>query len=87
MNAIGTPSFIAPEVFTGKYGKEVDIWSLGVTIYYLASGKLPYNGIDTQDVINKIANDAVKIPDGISDDLKDLLSKMLKKDPNERIDV
>lgn len=87
MSLIGTVLFLAPEVFTGNYGKEVDIWSLGVTIFYLATGKLPFLGIDTQDTATKIINDEVKFPDTISDDLKDLLSKMLEKDPEKRIDV
>lgn len=73
MNMIGTPFFIAPEVFTGIYGKECDIWSLGITLFYLATGKLPYMGIDTKDTMNKIINDEVKFPDSISPDLKDLL--------------
>jgi serine/threonine protein kinase len=70
---IGTPFFIAPEVFTGIYGKECDIWSLGITLFYLATGKLPYMGINTKDTMNKIINDEVKFPDSISPDLKDLL--------------
>jgi calcium-dependent protein kinase len=40
----GTPYFISPEVLNGDYGKECDIWSFGVVLYFLLSGKYPFDG-------------------------------------------
>merc|ERR1712032_916633 len=50
---VGSPSFIAPEVLSGKpYNKECDVWSCGVIMYMLVSGTAPFPGC-TQDAILK----------------------------------
>ena len=46
MDIAGTPYYIAPEVLSYKYGKECDIWSLGICIYQLLTGKMPFNAKD-----------------------------------------
>lgn len=50
----GTPYYIAPEVLSYNYGKECDIWSLGVCIYQLLTGKMPFNAKDQDSLFNKI---------------------------------
>ena len=50
----GTPYFISPEVLSGDYGKECDIWSCGVVLYVILSGKYPFDGSGRAEVFSKI---------------------------------
>jgi len=45
LEACATPYYIAPEVFQGNYSKRCDIWSLGIVLYQLMVGKLPFDGM------------------------------------------
>lgn len=51
---IGTPYYIAPEVLKCDYGKECDIWSIGVICYILLSGFAPFNGDTTNEILQAI---------------------------------
>ena len=46
MDVAGTPYYIAPEVLTGVYGHACDIWSMGVCLYQILTGDLPFTGED-----------------------------------------
>ena len=48
--AVGTPVYMAPEVWARDYGKECDIWSLGVTLYQLLTGEFPFTGRDMEEL-------------------------------------
>lgn len=50
----GTPYFIAPEVLTGDYGKECDIWSYGVVLFLVLSAQYPFDGNSRAEVFAKI---------------------------------
>ena len=50
----GTPLYMAPEVIKGSYGKEADIWSLGVLLYMLVSGYFPFQAHGNAALFNKI---------------------------------
>jgi polo-like kinase 1 len=85
----GTPNYIAPEVIEGKVGHsyEVDIWSLGVVIYTLIIGKPPFETSNVKKTYSRIKNNSYSFPDHvpISDAAKDLIKKILIKDPKKRL--
>jgi calcium-dependent protein kinase len=85
LDIAGTPYYIAPEVLTGKYGKECDVWSLGVCLYQLLTGYMPFDGNSQPEVFAKIRQGVFKMPKKLSDQCKDLLSKMIEVDPKKRI--
>jgi len=57
---VGTPFYVAPEVLNGDYDFECDNWSLGVIMYVLLSGYLPFYGKNESEVFAKIKSGAVK---------------------------
>ena len=81
----GTPFYIAPEVLDSEYGVECDIWSLGVVIYQLLTGNMPFDGKSLDGIFNSIRKGVFKMPDNLSVEAKDLISKMIRIDPNLRI--
>ena len=93
-DAYGTLSYAAPEVIQKyDYNKTIDIWSLGVILYFLICGYLPFN--DKNNNVSKIVDDITKanikidvnIWSRLSVHAKDLVMKCLEKDLNERINI
>ena len=79
--------YIAPEVMEQKYSPTCDIWSIGIIIFQMFFGELPYKDTnDFKDYINNIKS-TYNICDNISNEFKDLLDKMLNKNPSRRITV
>lgn len=68
-------------------GKAVDLWALGVTLYCLVYGNVPFLASSVPAVYEKIKNDEVVFPNHpyISDELKHLILNLLAKDPHQRI--
>ena len=81
----GSPIIMAPEILEGEdYNDKCDIWSLGITIYYLYKKDLPYKGKCEAKILKEIKKLGPSVLDKINDKyLKDLLSKMLKIDPDD----
>ena len=50
----GTPYFLSPEILKKVYGKECDMWSLGILLYLLLSGEFPFDGNSRVEVFEKI---------------------------------
>lgn len=90
-NTAGTPAFMAPEALSTsrhKYsGKAADIWAMGITLYAFVYGKLPFHDDNIVVLYDKIRTAPLSFPPipFVSDDLKDLLSLMLEKNPALRI--
>ena len=86
---IGSPYFIAPEVIDKKYTNKCDIWSIGIILYFIISKKKPFTGFSLKEIFNSIKEDEINLKTGafnfVSDELKDLLKKLLTKNPDERI--
>lgn len=51
---VGTPYYVAPEVLSGAYGPECDTWSLGVVLYAMLSGNLPFGGENNAEILRRI---------------------------------
>nr|CAH0098595.1 unnamed protein product [Daphnia galeata] len=87
----GTPAFHAPEELgVGKFhGKAADIWAMGITLYFFVYGVLPFNDTNIFALHKLIQQEELRFPDenSISTKLKDLLVRMLCKDPNQRITI
>ena len=58
----GTPYFIAPEVLGGSYAKECDIWSFGVLLYLILSGKYPFDAGNRTELFDKIKRGDFSFP-------------------------
>ena len=88
---IGTLVYCSPEVLYGEYNKSCDIWSCGVIMYYLLSGRFPFEGENQEEIINKIYESKFdfnkKYFNDISEEAKDLISKCLKNQPAKRITI
>lgn len=84
----GSPAFMPPEL-CGKHqevsGKAADIWSMGVTLYCLKYGKIPFNRPTVLEIYEAIKSDDPCIPDGEDPAFVDLMTVILEKDPEKRI--
>ena len=85
----GSPCYASPEMVCGnKYnGYKIDIWSCGIIIFAMICGYLPFEDPNNEILFKKIMKCKVDYPEYLSDDVLDILNKILVIDPNKRINI
>jgi len=85
----GTTSYMAPEVLKGRYATECDMWSLGVMVYFMLSGALPFKGRTDAEKEAKIQAGSFSFSapawGSVSEDGKDFVKQLLVSDPSKRM--
>ncbi|KAJ3671445.1 hypothetical protein LUZ60_007524 [Juncus effusus] len=88
-DVVGSPYYVAPEVLLKCYGPESDVWSAGVILYILLSGIPPFWAETEAEIFKQILKGKLDFESEpwplISDDAKDLVRKMLERDPSRRL--
>ncbi|KAG5743916.1 hypothetical protein H9Q72_013219 [Fusarium xylarioides] len=82
----GTPEYLAPELLMGQgYNKTVDWWTLGVLLYEMLTGLPPFYDENTNEMYRKILSEPLHFSDVVPPAAKDLLTKLLNRNPEERL--
>ena len=83
---LGTVEYMAPEIILGKkYGKAVDWWSFGALGFDLMTGNPPFRGQNNAKIQDNIVKQKLVMPYFLGPDAKDLLTRLLRKDPSKRL--
>ena len=84
----GSPAFLPPEL-CGKHGEisgsAADIWSMGISLFCLKFGRIPFNREGVLEIYEAIKTEEARIPEGESPEFVDLMRRILEKDPEKRI--
>ncbi|TFK80522.1 Pkinase-domain-containing protein [Polyporus arcularius HHB13444] len=85
----GTTGYAAPEMLMAKkyLGPEVDVWSLGVILFTLLTGTLPFDDDDESVMRDKVIKGVYEDPEWLSDEARDLLANILEVDPTKRLTI
>uniref|UniRef100_UPI00398F5A9F serine/threonine-protein kinase PLK4 isoform X2 n=1 Tax=Pristiophorus japonicus TaxID=55135 RepID=UPI00398F5A9F len=84
----GTPNYIAPEIAThSAHGLESDVWSLGCMLYTFLVGKPPFDTDTVKNTLNKVMLADYEMPAFISNEARDLIYQLLRKNPADRISL
>ena len=81
--SIGTVHYMAPEVANGRYGREIDIYALGVVLYELLTGEVPFDGESIGEVLMKHLTAQPDVS-RLSEPMRSVVAKALEKDPEKR---
>ena len=87
----GTTDYMAPEVFTGVYDEKCDLWNCGVVLYLMICGQLPFPSPNDEEAEKAIRTQKLEFPadlfEGVSRECKDLISKLMNKNPKNRLNA
>jgi len=84
----GTLDYLPPEMIEGSMHDEtVDLWSLGVLTYEFLVGKPPFEAETNNETYRRITKVDLRFPSHLSTEAKDLISRLLRKDPSERLEL
>ncbi|TBU34091.1 kinase-like domain-containing protein, partial [Dichomitus squalens] len=87
---VGTPGYVAPEVYSGTYSYGVDVWGAGVVLYCMLTGRLPFGLQPREQRLEEVIARTDSLPADldlcglVNEDVRDLLTKTLEKDPKKR---
>ncbi|KUF97244.1 hypothetical protein AM588_10011330 [Phytophthora nicotianae] len=85
----GTTEYLAPELVLGKgHNRGVDYWALGILIYEMVVGHSPFAGssqVDQMQICRNIVKEKVEFPSYVSSSCRDIISKLLERDPTKRL--
>ena len=82
----GTPEYLAPEIVMNLgHGKAVDWWALGILLYELTVGIPPFYSQNVNEMYRKIQEAPLLFPPNLSNACKDLITKLLERDPKKRM--
>ena len=89
MEQCGTPAYIAPEILKNKgyEGFGVDIWSAGVVLHAMIYGAVPFRANNMSELHKIIIKGEYELKEDVSEEVRDLLTKMLEVDPKKRYDI
>ena len=85
----GSPAFMPPELCVAKHGavsgKAADLWSMGVTLFCLRFGRIPFEKMNIMELYDSIRGDELHVDDEVNEQFTDLIHRILEKDPQKRI--
>ena len=81
--SVGTVHYMAPEIGSGTYSKTIDVYALGVMLYEMLTGRLPFTGSSMGEVLMRHLSDTPDIS-GIPEPFADVIATALQKDPTDR---
>ncbi|KAL2272329.1 hypothetical protein FJTKL_06941 [Diaporthe vaccinii] len=85
----GSPAFLPPELCVAKHGDvsgtAADVWSMGVSLYCLRYGHIPFNRAGVLEIYEAIKTETPTMPEDENENFRDLISRLMEKDPEQRI--